>query len=204
MKIFDYAQHARNVYDFGVDLKNRTIYLNESIRFGHTDIMVISALTLLESLNRKPIILRINSPGGSVTAARAIMSAIIRSRCKVIAEVDGACQSAAILICAVCDERNATNLADFMHHEISTFHGDYTKLTDIKSSLEQDFREQKILNQLLGEYTLKPAKFWEERTDQRTDFHFSAKEAKEYGLIDKVIIGGRNKRKVNGKKQQER
>src|SRR5690606_22947815 len=72
------------------------------------------------ALDADTIHLRIDSPGGDVFAARAMMTAISQHRATVIAHVDGLAASAATGICMACDEVEITQGAGFMIHNAWT------------------------------------------------------------------------------------
>jgi ATP-dependent Clp protease protease subunit len=136
----------------------------------------------LRGINAKTINLRINSPGGSVFAARAIEQALRDHPAKVIAHVDGLAASAATFIAMAADEVVMAKGALFMVHKAwGMAMGNSTDMMETAALLE------KIDGTLVDTYA--------ERTGQKpeqiaewlaAETWFTADEAVQYGFADRV------------------
>lgn len=97
-----------------------TLYLHGVIGGFWGDIDETEFVKALAAITSGIIHLRIDSPGGDVFSARAMMTAIAQHSAKVIAHVDGLAASAATGICMACDEVEITQGAGFMIHNAWT------------------------------------------------------------------------------------
>lgn len=97
-----------------------TVYLHGVIGGFWGDIDETAFAQAMASITSDTIHLRIDSPGGDVFAARAMMTAISQHPAKVIAHVDGLAASAATGICMACDEVEISSGARFMIHNAWT------------------------------------------------------------------------------------
>ena len=101
------AQSTLNLqyaFDRDVDFKSRVIRISEEIDAGVFD-KIDAAMNHLERSCRKMITIKINSEGGSVYDALAIVGRLTSSKCKIVTEGHGRVMSAATLILACGDER---------------------------------------------------------------------------------------------------
>jgi ATP-dependent protease ClpP protease subunit len=97
-----------------------TLYLHGVIGGWWGDIDETEFAKTLGGIDADVIHLRIDSPGGDVFAARAMMTAISQHKAKVVAHVDGLAASAATGICMACDEVEITQGGGFMIHNAWT------------------------------------------------------------------------------------
>lgn len=168
-------------------LKDRIIFLGEEV----TDVtasLVVAQLLFLESEDpSKDINLYINSPGGSVTAGMAIYDTMNYIKCDVCTTCIGmaASMGAFLLSGGTKGKRFALPNAEIMIHQPSG--GAQGQATEIRIVAEHILRTKKKLNEILAANTGKPIEIIEQDTER--DNYMSAKEAVEYGLIDRVITG---------------
>ncbi len=160
-----------------------TIYLHGVIGGWWGDIDETEFVKALAGVDADEIHLRIDSPGGDVFAARAMMTAIAQHKAKVIAHVDGLAASAATGICMACDEVEITQGAGFMIHNAWTIaignKGDMSKTGELLAKIDDG---------LAGDYTRRTGKAKAEISqwmDEET--WFTADEAKEHGFADRVV-----------------
>lgn len=163
--------------------KEATIYLHGIIGGWWGDIDETEFAKTLAGLDVEVIHLRIDSPGGDVFAARAMMTAIAQHKAKVIAHVDGLAASAATGICMACDEVEISQGAGFMIHNAWTIaignKADMHKVGDLLGKIDGD---------LTNDYTRRTGKDASEVTawmDQET--WFTADEAVEHGFADRKV-----------------
>ena len=167
-------------------LKDRIIFLGEEV----TDVsanLIVSQLLFLESEDQgKDISLYINSPGGSVTAGMAIYDTMQYIKCDVSTICMGmaASMGAFLLAGGTKGKRIALPNSTIMIHQPSG--GAQGQATDIKIVAEQILKTRQKLNEILAENTGKPLDVIARDTER--DNYMTAEEAKEYGIVDRVIV----------------
>src|SRR5690554_3861974 len=166
-------------------LKDRIIFLNDEVN-DTTASIVIAQLLFLESEDpNKDIHLYINSPGGSVSAGFAIYDTMKYIKCDVSTICIGmaASMGAFLLAGGTKDKRFALPNAQIMIHQPSG--GARGQASDISIVAENIIKIKKRLNEILSENTGQSIEVIERDTDR--DNYMSSEQAKEYGIIDKVI-----------------
>ena len=165
-------------------LKNRIIFISGEINDSLAN-QVVASLLYLDSLSHDDISLYINSPGGSVTAGFAIYDTMnfIKSDVATICLGMAASMGAFLLSSGEKSKRYALPNADIMIHQ--PLGGTEGQATDIKIVADRIILLKKKLNKILAKNTSQSIKKIEKDTER--DYYLSAKEAKEYGLIDFVI-----------------
>lgn len=167
-------------------LKDRIIFLGEEVS-DVTASLVVAQLLFLESEDPgKDINLYINSPGGSVTAGMAIYDTMNYIKCDVSTICVGmaASMGAFLLAGGTKGKRYALPNAEVMIHQPSG--GARGQATDIKIVADNILRIKAKLNEILAANTGKPLDIIS--VDTERDFYMTAEQAKEYGIIDNVII----------------
>lgn len=166
-------------------LKDRIVFLGEEIN-DVTASLVVAQLLFLEAEDPdKEISIYINSPGGSISSGFAIYDTIqyIKPDVSTIC-VGMAASMGAFLLCAGAKgKRYALPNAEIMIHQ--PLGGTQGQATDIAIHAERIIKMRKKLNTIMSERTGQPLDKVEKDTER--DFFMSAEEAKEYGIIDKVI-----------------
>ena len=167
-------------------LKDRIIFIGEEIT-DHVASVVVAQLLFLEAEDpEKDINIYINSPGGSVTAGMAIYDTIryIKPEVSTICVGIAASMGAFLLAAGAKGKRYALPNAEIMIHQ--PLGGVSGQAEDIKIRAEWIIRTRDKLNRILSENTGQPLEKVTEDTDR--DNFMSADEAKEYGIIDTVIV----------------
>ena len=166
-------------------LKDRIVLLGFPID-DHIANLIVAQLLFLESEDpEKDIYLYINSPGGVVTAGLAIYDTMqyIKPDVATICMGQAASMGAFLLAAGTKGKRYALPSSRIMIHQpLGGFQG---QATDIEIHAKEILRLKKYLNEKLAEFTGKSVKKIEKDTER--DYFMSAEEAKEYGLIDKVL-----------------
>ncbi len=166
-----------------INIKDRVIVISGDIDSSKFD-LIEAGLTLLESESRKAITIRINSAGGEVYQAVAIVGRLRRSKCQIITEGYGQIMSAATLILACGDRRKISDYAFFMHHETSyAVEGKHSEITSLVK--QSEIEDQKWCDWMAG-FSNKSADFWK-TAGVGTDLYLSAQQILEYGLVDEII-----------------
>lgn len=166
-------------------LKERIIFLGEEVN-ETTASLVVAQMSFLESEDpEKDIHLYINSPGGSVTAGLAIYDTMQYIKCDIETICIGmaASMGSFLLSGGTKGKRLALPNAEIMIHQPSG--GARGQATEIQIAAEHILRTRQKLNEILAENTGQPLDVI--RVDTERDNFMTAREAKEYGLIDEVI-----------------
>ena len=166
-------------------LKDRIIFLGEEINDAVASIVVAQLLFLESEDPSKDIHLYINSPGGSVTAGMAIYDTMKYIKCDVEVTCIGmaASMGAFLLSSGTKGKRYALPNAEIMIHQ--PLGGAQGQATEIQIAAEHILKTKKKLNEILASNSGQPLEVVEADTDR--DNWMTAKEAQEYGLIDKVM-----------------
>ena len=167
-------------------LKERIIFLGEEVNDVSASVIVAQLLFLEADDPDKDIQLYINSPGGSVTAGMAIYDTMQYIKCDVSTVCIGmaASMGAFLLSGGAKGKRFALPNAEIMTHQ--PLGGAQGQATEIQIAAEHILRTRKTLNSILAANTGKPLEVIQQDTER--DNFMSAEEAKEYGLIDEVIV----------------
>lgn len=167
-------------------LKDRIIFIGDEITDA-TASLVVAQLLFLESEDPdKDIHIYINSPGGSVTAGMAIYDTMkyIKADVSTICVGLAASMGAFLLAAGAKGKRYALPNAEIMIHQ--PLGGAKGQASDVKIHAEFLLKTRDKLNKILSENTGKPLEVIEKDTDR--DNFMTAEEAKQYGLIDEIMI----------------
>jgi ATP-dependent Clp protease protease subunit len=177
-------------YEQWIDLEDRLfreriIFLTEEVDDGIANAIVAYLLYLDSDDQTKPIYLYINSPGGSVTAGMAIYDTMqyIKSEVVTICVGLAASMGSFLLATGTQGKRLALPHSRIMIHQPSG--GTRGQATDIQIEAQEILRIRSQLNRIYADNTGQALAKIEKDMDR--DFFMSAQEAKEYGLIDRVI-----------------
>ncbi|MFA6567406.1 MAG: ATP-dependent Clp endopeptidase proteolytic subunit ClpP [Victivallales bacterium] len=167
-------------------LKDRIILLGTPVDDNVANVIVAQLLFLQSEDPKKDIDLYINSPGGSVTAGLAIYDTMRILTCGIKTYCLGQASSmGAVLLCAgTAGKRYALPNSRIMIHQ--PWGGAEGSASDINIQAKEITRLRDILQGILSEHT---GQSLEKITiDADRDFFMSAKEAKEYGIVDHVFV----------------
>ena len=149
--------------------------------------LVVAQLLFLESEDPDgDVFMYINSPGGSVSAGMAIYDTMQYIKCDVSTICVGlaASMGAFLLSSGAKGKRKALPNSEIMIHQ--PLGGAKGQATDIVIQAEQIVKIKNKLTKLLSEQTGQPLD--KISTEMERDYYMSADEAKEYGLVDEVIV----------------
>src|SRR5437588_10447340 len=150
--------------------------------------LVIQQKLYLQYENRnQEIHFYINSPGGSVTSTLAIYDTMQFLECPVVTYCMGmAASGAAILLASGAKgKRYALPHAKVMIHQPWS-QGMSGQASDVEIEMKEILREKRRLNEILARHTGKPLEVVEQETERNR--YFTALEAKEFGLVDDVLV----------------
>ena len=187
--VVEQSAHGERSYDiFSRLLNDRIIVLSEDVNDTSASLVVAQLLYLEGQDPDKDISLYINSPGGSISAGMAIHDTMQYIKCDVSTICMGmaASMGAFLLASGTKGKRFALPNAEIMIHQPLISGGLSGQCTDIKIASDHLVRVRKKMNEILAENTGKPLEVIQ--TDTERDNFMTAQEAKEYGLIDEVIV----------------
>ena len=183
--VIDKEQNGERSYDiFSRLLKNRIVFLSGEIDDNLAN-STIAQLLYLDSLSNDDIYLYINSPGGDITSGLAIYDTMnyIKSDVSTICIGLAASMGAFLLLSGTKGKRMALENSEIMIHQ--PLGGAKGQATEIKIAADRIIKIKKRLNKIISERTNQPLKKIEKDTDR--DFFLDSSEAKDYGIIDKVL-----------------
>ena len=184
--VVEQTNRGERSYDiFSRLLNDRIVFLGEEVN-ATTASLVVAQLLYLEAQDPdKDLQFYINSPGGSVTDGMAIYDTMQYIKCDVSTICIGmaASMGAFLLSSGAKGKRLALPNAEIMIHQPSA--GTQGQITDMAIHLKRLEIIKKRMNHILADNTGKPLEVV--TADCERDNFMSAEEAKEYGLIDKVI-----------------
>lgn len=166
-------------------LKDRIIFVTGEIDIEMANIIVAQLLFLEKENPDEPIQMFINSQGGMITAGMAILDTMNYIKCDISTIAVGLAASMGSILLANGKKGQRFALPNskiLIHQPLGGAEG---QASDIAIAAEQIIKSRTILYEFLAEKTGRSIKEIEKDADR--DKYFTAKEAKEYGLIDKVI-----------------
>ena len=164
----------------------RILFMGSEVNDAVANALVAQMLYLDSDDNSKPIYLYINSPGGSVTAGLAIFDTMQYVKSDVVTICVGlaASMGAFLLAAGTKGKRLALPHSRIMIHQ-PLGGTSQRQASDIEIEAREILRIKDMLNHSMADMTGQPFAKIEKDTDR--DYFLSAAEAKEYGLIDRVI-----------------
>ncbi len=166
-------------------LKERVIFMVGPVNDQVAN-LVVAQLLFLESENPdKDISFYINSPGGSVSAGMAIFDTMnfIKPEVSTLCIGMAASMGAFLLAAGAKGKRFSLPNSKIMIHQPSG--GSQGQATEIEIQAREILKTREQLNRILADCTGQPLERIERDTER--DYHMSAQECKDYGLIDQVI-----------------
>ena len=184
--VVEQTSRGERSYDiFSRLLNDRIILLSEEVNDTTASLIVAQLLFLEAEDPEKDIQFYINSPGGSVTAGLAIYDTMqyVKPDVSTICVGMAASMGAFLLSSGAKGKRIALPNAEIMIHQPSG--GSRGQATDIQIQAQHIQKTKEKLNRILAENSGQPLEKVER--DCERDHFMSAEEAKDYGLIDRVI-----------------
>lgn len=168
-------------------LKDRIIMLNGEVTNESASVIVAQMLFLESVSPDMDISFYINSPGGSITAGMAIYDTMqyIKADVSTICIGMAASMGSFLMAAGAPGKRYALPNSEILIHQPSVYGGFQGQATDIKIHTEWLLKTKGKLNKIYSERTGQSIERIER--DMERDFYMSADEAKNYGIIDKVL-----------------
>ncbi len=185
--VVEQTNRGERAYDiYSRLLKDRVVFLGSPID-DHVANVVVAQMLFLESEDPdKDINLYINSPGGAVYAGLAIYDTMqyIKSPVSTICVGLAASFGAVLLAAGATGKRYALPHSRIMLHQPAG--GAQGQAADIEIHAREILKIRETLNAILANHTGQPVERITQDTDR--DFFISAEDAKEYGLIDEIMV----------------
>ncbi len=184
--VIEKSQFGERAYDiYSRLLKDRIIFLGGPVSDGVANVVIAQMLFLESQDPKKEIKLYINSPGGSVTAGLAIYDTMqyVKPEVSTICIGMAASMAAVLLAAGAKGKRFALTNSEVLIHQVMGEAGG--QAVEIEISARHILKIKHKLNDILARHTGQKIDKIEKDTDR--DYYMSAPEAKEYGIIDKII-----------------
>lgn len=166
-------------------LKDRIVFVTGAIETEMANIIVAQLLFLEKENPDEDIQMFINTPGGQITAGMAILDTMNYIKCDISTIAVGLAASMGSILLANGTNGKRFALPNSKIHIHQPLGGVEGQASDIAIEAEEILKTRALLYEFLAEKTGKSIKDIEKDADR--DKYFTAKEAKDYGLIDKVI-----------------
>lgn len=184
--VIEKERGGERVYDiYSRLLKDRIIFVGDTIETNMANTIIAQLLFLEKENPDEDIQMFINSQGGQVTAGMAILDTMNYIKCDVSTIAVGLAASMGTVLLANGKKGKRFALPNSKIHIHQPLGGVEGQASDIAIEAEEILRIRKTLYEILSERTGQSMKQIEKDADR--DKYFTAKEAKEYGLIDKII-----------------
>lgn len=167
-------------------LENRIVFLQGEIHTGNANELVMKLLYLQSENRRKDIHFYINSPGGDVVATLAIYDTMQILSCPIATYCVGQAASGAAVLLAGGTQGKRYCLANsrvMVHQPAGGVSG---QVSDIEIQKNEILRYRELLNGILASHCGKTPEQIAEDSDR--DFFLTAEAAKEYGLVDELLV----------------
>jgi ATP-dependent Clp protease protease subunit len=184
--VLEKSQFGERAYDiFSRLLKDRIIFLGTPINDDVANLIMAQLLFLESEDPKKDIQMYINSPGGVVTAGLAIYDTMqyIKPDVSTICIGQAASAASVLLAAGKKGKRFALPHSRVLIHQVMG--GMEGQATEVEIHAREMIRIRKMLDEILANHTNQ--KIEKINKDTERDFFMTAQEAKDYGIIDKII-----------------
>ena len=185
--VIEQSSRGERAYDiYSRLLKDRIIFLGTAINDDVANLLIAQLLFLESEDPDKDINFYINSPGGLVTSGLAVYDTMsyIKPEIATVCIGQAASMGAILLAAGTHGKRySLPNSRILIHQPMGGFQG---QASDIAIQAKEILRMKDTLNQILAYHTKKDIEVIQMDSDR--DFFMSGKEAKEYGIVDHVIV----------------
>ena len=184
--VVEQSSRGERAYDiYSRLLKDRIIIMGEEVLDAMANTVIAQMLFLESEDPDKDINMYVNSPGGSVTAGMAIYDTMqyIKPDVATICMGQATSMAALLLAAGTKGKRYALPHSRIMIHQ--PLGGTQGQATDIDIHAKEILKMRDTLNHILFKHTGQPIE--KVKKDTERDYFMTSEEAKEYGIVDKVI-----------------
>ncbi|MEW5895718.1 MAG: ATP-dependent Clp endopeptidase proteolytic subunit ClpP [Candidatus Omnitrophota bacterium] len=188
--VVEKSTHGERAYDiYSRLLKERIVFIGTAIDDNVANVIIAQLLFLQSEDAHKDIHIYINSPGGAVTAGLAIYDTMqfIKPDVSTYCIGQAASMGAVLLAAGTKGKRFSLPYSRIMIHQ--PWGGTQGTASDISIQAKEILRMKEELAKILASHTGQTVGKVVEDSDR--DFFMSAQEAKEYGLVDQVIVSAK-------------
>lgn len=185
--VVEQTSRGERAYDiYSRLLKDRIIFLGTAVNDEVANLLIAQLLFLESEDPEKDINFYINSPGGVVTAGLAIYDTMqyIKPNIATVCIGQAASMGAVLLAAGAKNKRYSLPNSRIMIHQ--PMGGSQGQASDIAIQAKEILRMKDVLNNILADHTGQGLERIQKDTDR--DFFMSGNDAKEYGLVDHVIL----------------
>ena len=191
--VVEQTSRGERAYDiYSRLLKDRIIMLSGEVNDQMANSVIAQLLFLDAQDSEKDIYLYINSPGGVITSGLAMLDTMnfIKSDVQTIAIGMAASMASVLLAGGTKGKRFALPNSTILIHQPSG--GAQGQQTEIEIAAEEILKTRKNINQILADATGQTVE--QIKKDTERDHYMSAQEAKDYGLIDDILVNKNNQK----------
>ena len=191
--VVEQTSRGERAYDiYSRLLKDRIIMLSGEVNDQMANSVIAQLLFLDGRDSEKDIYLYINSPGGVITSGLAMLDTMnfIKSDVQTIAIGMAASMASVLLAGGTKGKRFALPNSTILIHQPSG--GAQGQQTEIEIAAEEILKTRKKMNQILADATGQTVE--QIKKDTERDHYMSAQEAKDYGLIDDILVNKNNQK----------
>jgi len=185
--VIEQSSRGERAYDiYSRLLKDRIVFIGTAMNDEVANLLIAQLLFLESEDPEKDINFYINSPGGIVTAGLAVYDTMqyIKPNIATVCIGQAASMGALLLAAGTASKRyTLPNSRILIHQPMGGFQG---QASDIAIQAKEILRMKETLNNILARHTGKEFKQIQEDTDR--DYFMAGQEAKEYGIVDHVIV----------------
>ena len=188
--VIESSGRGERAYDiYSLLLKERIIFLGTPISDQVANLIIAQLLYLEREDSDKDINMYIHSPGGIISAGLAIYDTMQLLRCDMATIYVGECASMATVLLAAGTKGKRYALPNATIHIHQARGGATGQAADVEIMAKEVIRRNQVVKEVLARHT---GRSMEEIThDTDRDFFMDAEGAKEYGIIDEVLVGGK-------------
>ena len=185
--VIEQSSKGERAYDiYSRLLKDRIVFLGSPINDDIANLLIAQLLFLESEDPDKDINFYINSPGGVVTSGMAVYDTMqyIKPDIATVCIGQASSMGALLLTAGTSGKRYSLPNSRIMIHQ--PLGGSQGQASDIAIQAKEILRVKDKINQILADHTGQDLAKIQEDTDR--DFFMSGEEAREYGLIDRVMV----------------
>ena len=188
--VVEQSPRGERAFDiFSLLLKERIVFLGYPIDDQIANVIIAQLLYLEREDPDKDINIYINSPGGVISAGLAIYDTMQLLRCDLATICVGECASMATVLLAAGTKGKRYALPHSTIHIHQARGGATGQAADIEIHAKEVLRRNQVVKDILALHTGRPIEDITRDTDR--DFFMDAERAKDYGIVDEILTGGK-------------
>ena len=188
--VVEQSPRGERAFDiFSLLLKERIVFLGYPIDDQIANVIIAQLLYLEREDPDKDINMYINSPGGVISAGLAIYDTMQLMRCDMATICVGECASMATVLLAAGTKGKRYALPHSTIHIHQARGGATGQAADIEIHAKEVLRRNQVVKEILARHTGRSIEDITRDTDR--DFFMDAERAKDYGIVDEILTGGK-------------